>query len=155
MSDQQLNKKIIITMSLRELKLQSHNCKLQRTPAVHTNKQIIQIVYTIGQLQCVLYRCNWCTSPSEKRDCVRSSLLSVCQKRIWKQWNGDKMRKWSHTFSTCPKTTHPHSPLIHHGSCCHVAHAKLSFPWISRKAQPSMINLFIYIGLFVCLFFLF
>lgn len=57
-------------------------------------------------------------------------------KEDMKQWNGDKMRKWSHTFSTCSKVSHPHSPLTDHGSCCHTAHAVLSFLWFSQKS-PS------------------
>lgn len=36
-----------------------------------------------------------------------------------KQQYGEMMRKWSHTFSTCSKTSQLHSPLADHGSCCH------------------------------------
>lgn len=71
-----------------------------------------------------------------------------------KQWNGNKMRKWSHTFSRCSKTSHPHSTLIDHGSCCHIAHAKLSFLWISRKSPNVSDKLILWFGL-VFVFFLF
>lgn len=40
-------------------------------------------------------------------------------KEDMKQGNREKMRKWSHTLSTCSKMSHPHWPRTDHGSCCH------------------------------------
>lgn len=70
----------------------------------------------------------------QRKERLRKTITNVCQsKEDMKQWNGEKMRKWSHTFSTCSKTSHPHSPLIDHGSCCHRVHAELSFLWFKKS----------------------
>lgn len=85
---------------------------------------------------------------------LRKTATTVCQsKEDLKQWNGDKKRKWSHTFSTCPKTSHPHAVLLNHGSCCHVAHVALSFlrHCGRRLSSPDRLNMKVF-DVFVCLF---
>lgn len=121
-----------------------------QTPAIHTNEHTAH-TYTTGQLQCVLT--DSAETPFLQRKVrLRKTITTVCQsKEDMKQWNGDKMRKWSHTFSTCPKMSHPHSPLIDHGSCCHKAHAKLSFLWFKKSDLQRQTCTVILLSIFICL----
>ena len=80
---------------------------------------------------------------SYKKQRRRKIVTTVYQsKEDMRQWNGAKKRKWSHTFSTCPKTSHPHLPLTDHGSCCHISHARLSLQWFLRKVRLGWQTLF-------------
>lgn len=70
---------------------------------------------------------------TKKRETVKDDYYCMPKKEDMKQWYEKKMRKWSHTISTCYKATHPHSPLIDHGSCGHRVYAKLSFLWFKKS----------------------
>lgn len=86
----------------------------------------------MGQLQPELYRHERVPFHQKKmkRDCVRLSLLSVLVKRGYEnsgieiRW-GSGVTHSAHALK-CPTHTH----LWHiMGSCCHAAHAELSFRW--------------------------
>lgn len=101
-----------------------------QTPAVDANGHIC-CVGSEGRLRSVQRQ-------REKR--VHKIVTTVCHsKEDMKQGNREKMRKWSHTLSTCSKTSHPHSPPIDHGSRCHWVYFVLSFLWFT-KIPPSVTN---------------
>lgn len=108
------------------------------TTTDHCSSQWTVETHTAAAQLCITHRCRWAVILTERNETEQAChyCLSVKKKEDVKLWNEDKMRKWSHTFCTCPKTPHPHLPLGDHGSCCHIAHETLSFPWFSRKT-PS------------------
>lgn len=58
-------------------------------------------------------------------------------KEDMKQGNREKMRKWSHTLSTCSKMSHPHWPRTDHGSCCHRLSASGASPRCGFDKKPA------------------
>lgn len=102
-----------------------------QTPAVDAN----------GHICCVGSESHLRSVQRQREKRVHKTVTTVCQsKEDMKQGNREKMRKWSHTLSTCFKTSHPHSPLIDHGSCCHRVHFDRSFLWFTK--MPLSVTIF-------------